>query len=90
LQNAFANLDPDGGTAYLLFRKDRIVYRKAPRSLRVASSEKPQLTTGLSRLLQFGDVREFRRTVLSFGISDALPRRSSVRGDAHLDEIPSQ
>ena len=48
LSNAYAVRDPDGGTAYILYRKDRIERSQGAELLGVISSRKLRPQTGLS------------------------------------------
>jgi hypothetical protein len=69
--------DPDGGTAYILYRKDRIECSKGAELLKRYKVKETSTTNRCRCVLQFGGVRELRsRPALGFGISSAVSRRT--------------
>ncbi len=62
LPGAGAVLDPDSGTSYTLYRKDRVRYSKGAELLKsLKNPREDRHEPGRRHLLQFGDVDEVRR-----------------------------
>ncbi len=87
LPNASAVADPDGGTAYVLYRKDRIACTKGPDLLHSYKLKDTSATNSV-HLLQFGDVRETSTTAcIGCGLSRAVSWRCRVAAIPHLHEV---
>lgn len=68
-------LDADGGTSYLLYRRDRIACTKGKQALtRIQAYTRLTNTTHGGLLLQFRDAARVHERALAYDVSQTFPR----------------
>ncbi len=89
LPRAGAVRDPDGGTAYILYRKDRIECSKGAELLRSYKLKETSATNRVvAAVLQFSGVQNFDRgPALGLRIQGTISRRTPATASTDLHQV---